>query len=69
MIERTEPIWQKLGNGRIRLDILDYPGEWLLDLPLLKKTYVEWSNETLKLLKCPPRASVSQDFFNFLEGF
>ena len=27
------------------LDIVDYPGEWLLDLPLLKMNYQQWSLE------------------------
>ncbi|MBN8920373.1 MAG: YcjX family protein, partial [Rhizobiales bacterium] len=35
------------GNRTLTLDIVDYPGEWLLDLPLLAKTYAEWSAETL----------------------
>ncbi|MCC8235379.1 YcjX family protein [Pinisolibacter aquiterrae] len=35
------------GRGRLHLDIVDYPGEWLLDLPLLTKSYAEWSAETL----------------------
>ena len=26
---------RSLGRGRLNLDIVDYPGEWLLDLPLL----------------------------------
>ena len=36
-IER-EGLWQKFGTRRVRLDILDYPGEWLLDLPLLDQS-------------------------------
>ncbi len=32
------------------LDIIDYPGEWLLDLSLLDKTYEEWSQDTLARL-------------------
>ncbi len=31
----------------LTLDIVDYPGEWLLDLPLLNKSYEQWSAETL----------------------
>ena len=31
----------------LTLDIVDYPGEWLLDLPLLDKSYAQWSAETL----------------------
>jgi predicted YcjX-like family ATPase len=35
------------GRGRLHLDIVDYPGEWLLDLPLLTKSWSEWSAETI----------------------
>lgn len=35
------------GPRRVHLDIVDYPGEWLLDLGLLDKTYAEWSEDTL----------------------
>ena len=35
------------GPRTIHLDIVDYPGEWLLDLALLDKTYAEWSEEVL----------------------
>ena len=28
---------------RLDLDIVDYPGEWLLDLTLLRLDYAEWS--------------------------
>ncbi|MFN0116570.1 MAG: YcjX family protein [Paracoccaceae bacterium] len=31
----------------VHLDIVDYPGEWLLDLALLEKSYADWSRETL----------------------
>jgi len=49
-------------NGRTRtltLDIVDYPGEWLLDLPLLTKTYEQWSAETLMLSRQEPRAKLA----------
>src|SRR5262245_23882471 len=39
-------------NGAARtltLDIVDYPGEWLLDLPLLGQTYEQWSAQSLIL--------------------
>ena len=38
---------RRLGPGRLHLDLVDYPGEWLLDLPLMQKTYREWSDEAL----------------------
>ena len=35
------------GPQNLHLDIVDYPGEWLLDLALLEKSYAEWSREAL----------------------
>jgi predicted YcjX-like family ATPase len=46
-------------NGADRtltLDIVDYPGEWLLDLPLLNKSFEQWSAESLALSREPLRA-------------
>jgi hypothetical protein len=31
----------------VHLDIVDYPGEWLLDLALLDQSYEDWSKDTL----------------------
>jgi uncharacterized protein len=42
-------------ESSLTLDIVDYPGEWLLDLPLLEKSYEAWSAESLKLSRMPPR--------------
>jgi predicted YcjX-like family ATPase len=44
----------------LTLDIIDYPGEWLLDLPLLGKSYAEWSAETLALSRQEPRAALAE---------
>lgn len=30
-------------SASLYLDIIDYPGEWLLDLPMLKQNYQHWS--------------------------
>ncbi len=35
------------GVRTVHLDIVDYPGEWLLDLGLLEKSYAEWSRDML----------------------
>ncbi|MFD1911425.1 YcjX family protein [Halodurantibacterium flavum] len=35
------------GPRRLHLDIVDYPGEWLLDLGLMDKSYAAWSAEVL----------------------
>lgn len=49
------------GPRTIHLDIVDYPGEWLLDLALLDKTYAQWSEETLGRLQNRPSAEAYRD--------
>ena len=46
----------------LTLDIVDYPGEWLLDLPLLDKTYEQWSAESLTLSRQGPRARLAEEW-------
>ena len=46
----------------LTLDIVDYPGEWLLDLPLLTKTYEIWASESLRLSRQRPRADLAKDW-------
>ena len=50
----------------LTLDIVDYPGEWLLDLPLLTKSYAEWSAETLTLSRVAPRAALAAGWHTHL---
>ena len=33
------------------LEIVDYPGEWLLDLPMLAQDYLSWSRQMTGLLQ------------------
>jgi len=46
------------------VDITDYPGEWLLDLPMLNQTFEEWSKQTSALLSVAPREDVSKAFID-----
>ncbi len=53
--------WSRLfSRGRLSLDIVDYPGEWLLDLPLLGKSYAEFSHEAFEMAVLPVRSQLSQ---------
>jgi predicted YcjX-like family ATPase len=45
------------GPRTIHLDIVDYPGEWLLDLGLLDESYEAWSADTLRRIE--PRESAA----------
>ncbi len=55
-----------LGPRVVRLELLDYPGEWLVDLPLLEQSWEAWSAETLARMRTPPRAAMAADFLAFL---
>jgi predicted YcjX-like family ATPase len=52
----------------LTIDLVDYPGEWLLDLPLLGKSYAEWAGETLRASETPARAPLSADWRAILKG-
>ncbi len=59
--------WNK-GPARLDLDIVDYPGEWLLDLTLLDKSYARWSNETIEASRAPARAPLAGAWLAHLDG-
>ncbi|MGD0643038.1 MAG: YcjX family protein [Roseiarcus sp.] len=54
--------------SHLTLDIVDYPGEWLLDLPLLDKSYAQWSRETIAASAAPARAPLAAPWRAFLAG-
>lgn len=43
----------------LRIEILDYPGEWLLDLPLLELDYGQWCEQMREWLNEEPRLSLA----------
>lgn len=55
-----------LGRGRLHLDIVDYPGEWLLDLPLLAKDFRTFSDEALRLARAPGRQTLAAEYLDIL---
>ena len=55
-------------SDALAIDLIDYPGEWLLDLPLLDKTYASWARETLAASETPARAPLSAAWRAALEG-
>ncbi|MDI1347595.1 MAG: YcjX family protein [Pseudolabrys sp.] len=54
------------GAATLKLRIVDYPGEWLLDLPLMSQSYAEWSRSMLPLWRRGLRAEIAQDFLQFI---
>src|SRR5436190_12959014 len=57
---------QNGADRTLTLDIVDYPGEWLLDLPLLSKSYQQWSRESLGLSRERPRARLAAQWHSYL---
>ena len=56
---RVQPVglFASLGGPRtVHLDIVDYPGEWLMDLALMDKSYADWSEDTLARIAKRPQA-------------
>ena len=47
-------------SGKLHIDIVDYPGEWLLDLPLMNMSYRQWSEATIAASRKGPRASLAK---------
>lgn len=56
------------GARVLHLDIVDYPGEWLLDLGLLDKTYAQWSEAVLARLQSRDEARAYLDALSHTEA-
>lgn len=59
--ERGRGAWLS-GPSSLTLDIVDYPGEWLLDLTLIDQDFVQWSAEVLDGTRRPDRAPLAAPF-------
>jgi len=57
-----------MSSGRLALDIVDYPGEWLLDLPLLAKDYATFSREAMELAALPSRHDLAAPWLELAEA-
>lgn len=55
-------------TATLYLDIVDYPGEWLLDLPLLDLDFMAWSKQQTKVLK-GKRLELAQEWIAMGETF
>ncbi len=61
-----------LGNLRgarvLHLDLIDYPGEWLLDVALMDKSYAEWSEGVLARLPGRPGGDVARGLLGSVDA-
>ncbi len=66
--ETNNILRKTLGQDRLHLDIIDYPGEWLLDLPLLNMSFEEWSSQAFSMSGEPERLSLAADWRAMVMG-
>ena len=66
---QTTKFWKRqLGRTRLHIDIVDYPGEWLLDLPLLNLDYAQWSRAALDESRKSGRKDIAKTWHQALAG-
>lgn len=61
-------VLESLGHGHCRVELIDYPGEWLVDLPMLKTDFPTWSESLLERAKRGRREELSREYFSILEA-
>ncbi|HYZ31005.1 MAG TPA: YcjX family protein [Crenalkalicoccus sp.] len=68
VVDRQGLIGPLFGPRTVTLELLDYPGEWLLDLPMLDQDFPSWSAETLARLRAPERLPATREFLDFVDA-
>ena len=59
---------RNFGSGKLHVDIIDYPGEWLLDLPLMNLSYQQWSANTIAASRKKPRSDLAKEWHVLLKN-
>ena len=63
--------WSKRWYRRLRhvqIELVDYPGEWLSDLPMLEQSYAAWSDSVMRLALLNERTEWSARYIERLES-
>lgn len=55
-----------LGRDKLHVDIVDYPGEWLLDLPLLNQSFAAWSAREFEMSREGNRKQIAAPWHKVL---
>ncbi|HYD15947.1 MAG TPA: YcjX family protein, partial [Hyphomicrobium sp.] len=62
------PLRRALGIRRLNLDIVDYPGEWLLDLAMLGESYAAWSRDALDRARLVSRGAAGAEWLAYVSA-
>ncbi len=47
----TKSRFSMMGNSKQRIELIDYPGEWILDIAMLELSYDDWADKTIMWMK------------------
>ncbi len=64
---QTKSRFAIINNSSFKIELIDYPGEWLLDLALLNIEYTEWSKKTIQWLRTI-NDDLTKKFLNTLDS-
>lgn len=56
----------RFSPSHLNIDIVDYPGEWLLDLPLLHLSFDEWSLQVIRQSHSKIRKPLARDWHRLI---
>jgi len=54
-------------DKHLQIELVDYPGEWLADLPMLRQSFAEWSDDMLRLAEFGTRQEMSEQYLEALK--
>lgn len=54
-----------LGPQKLNLDIIDYPGEWLIDLAMLQQSFAAWSAEAIDVSRDKRHRDVAHAWLDY----
>ncbi len=57
---------RNFSSGKLHIDIIDYPGEWLLDLPLMHQSYQQWASAMVKASRKAERIGQARQWHSHL---
>nr|WP_321443970.1 YcjX family protein [uncultured Cohaesibacter sp.] len=66
--QSKETLKRTFRSDRLAIDIVDYPGEWLLDLTLMELSYREWSSRSFEQASKPLYSPHARDWFAHCDG-
>lgn len=69
-LQQTHPLKKLLrSSNQVVFRFYDYPGEWLTDLPMLQKNFLQWSDSAWSQQFNPPQKFYAQAWHHAVEQF